>query len=213
MENNLSWRDKERLARKEEIVRAAEKLFLENGFENTSVVDIAREATFTIRTIYRYFVSKEDLLFAIAIREIEKLNQYLNAALEEGKSAFEKIQLSNRAYYRFYKEHPGIFGLINFRPSNKLYRKESPNYVQLLKLQSASFEKYTGIIEQGKLDGSIRPDIDPKKAAHFGIISGINFLNAMSNASKEYWENYKLEEGDFILFGFDLLCDSLRPVK
>lgn len=106
-----------------------------------------------------------------------------------------------------------MFGLINFKPSNKLHRKESPYYGELLKLQSKFFVKYTDIIEQGKLDGSIRPDIDSKKAAHFGIIASMNFLNAMSNASKEYWENYKLEEGDFILFGFDLLCDSLRPIK
>lgn len=99
MENNLSWRDKEKLARKEEIIRAAEKLFLENGFENTSVDDISREAKFTKRTIYQYFANKEDLFFAVEIKEVKKLNKNLNKAFEEGKTASEKIQLSNRAYY------------------------------------------------------------------------------------------------------------------
>lgn len=43
---------------------AAIALFEEQGFENTSVVEIARRARVTTRTFFRYFPDKKEVLFA-----------------------------------------------------------------------------------------------------------------------------------------------------
>ena len=51
----------------EERLRAAAlQLFREQGFENTSVVEIARRARVTNRTFFRYFSDKREVLFADA---------------------------------------------------------------------------------------------------------------------------------------------------
>lgn len=51
----------------EERLRAAAlQLFREQGFENTSVVEIARQARVTNRTFFRHFSDKREVLFADA---------------------------------------------------------------------------------------------------------------------------------------------------
>ena len=60
----------------ERLAAAALQLFREQGFENTSVVEIARRARVTNRTFFRYFSDKREVLFADA--------DELRAALVEG---------------------------------------------------------------------------------------------------------------------------------
>lgn len=52
-------------ARREEILRAAVKLFAERGYARTTTREIAQEAGIAEGTIYKYFTSKQELLFAI----------------------------------------------------------------------------------------------------------------------------------------------------
>jgi len=50
----------------ERLTAAALELFREQGFESTSVVEIARRARVTNRTFFRYFADKREVLFAAA---------------------------------------------------------------------------------------------------------------------------------------------------
>jgi len=54
-------RDKNRRARTDSLLKAAEQLFLERGLENVSIDDITREAGVAKGSFYRYFSSKEDV--------------------------------------------------------------------------------------------------------------------------------------------------------
>jgi AcrR family transcriptional regulator len=56
----------------EELISAAEKLFIEQGFHATSVDRIAFEAGFTKGAVYSNFESKEDLFFAVYERRAER---------------------------------------------------------------------------------------------------------------------------------------------
>jgi AcrR family transcriptional regulator len=49
---------------KERLQQAAIELFEEQGFEDTSAVQIARRARVTTRTFFRYFADKQEVLFA-----------------------------------------------------------------------------------------------------------------------------------------------------
>lgn len=57
------------------ILDAATKLFHEKGFSQATTDEIAAQAQITKRTMYRYFSSKEDLLFAIHEQFLERLLQ------------------------------------------------------------------------------------------------------------------------------------------
>lgn len=60
------------------LVRAAQELFHQKGFDETTVDEIAERADVAQRTFFRYFPSKEAVLFA----EFEELNEALLLALE-----------------------------------------------------------------------------------------------------------------------------------
>ncbi|MFI6130429.1 TetR/AcrR family transcriptional regulator [Micromonospora sp. NPDC051141] len=53
-------------ARRQQILDAARRCFLRDGFHQTSMQDVIREAGLSVGAVYRYFPSKNDLITAIA---------------------------------------------------------------------------------------------------------------------------------------------------
>ena len=64
-------RQRRKSARREEILDAARHVFAQNGFEGTTVADVARQARVASGTVYLYFASKLDLFAALNARLLE----------------------------------------------------------------------------------------------------------------------------------------------
>ena len=73
------------------IVAAAKKLITENGFENVSIEDIAKEAEVSTGSFYTYFKKKEDV--------IEELNQLSFYRLAEITNEMKDKGLDDRLKY------------------------------------------------------------------------------------------------------------------
>lgn len=58
-------KEREKEEMKTKILEAAKKLFLDHGFEKTSIRNIAEEIEYSPGTIYLYFKDKNELLFAL----------------------------------------------------------------------------------------------------------------------------------------------------
>ena len=50
---------------RERIINSAKKLFAEQGYQKTTIVDISRQANLSEAALYEYFQGKEDLLLTI----------------------------------------------------------------------------------------------------------------------------------------------------
>jgi AcrR family transcriptional regulator len=59
----LPLRDRKRVLTRQSILAAAERLFEERGFDNVTVAEIADAANVSVKTLFVYFRSKEDLVF------------------------------------------------------------------------------------------------------------------------------------------------------
>ena len=88
-EPGLRQRKKQRT--RETIAHAARELFAERGYHATTLPDIAEAADVSTRTIFAYFPSKEDILFADFPLMKDALAQAL-AERPEGEEALETVR-------------------------------------------------------------------------------------------------------------------------
>ena len=70
-------------ARREQILEAARRCFLRNGFHQTSMQDVIREAGLSVGAVYRYFPSKTDLITEIAERVIDQIEAVFATVVAE----------------------------------------------------------------------------------------------------------------------------------
>ena len=68
---------------RERIMDASERLFLEKGFQGTTISDISEAADYSRRTIYAYFESKDEILCGVVARGLRMLRDELRAVLGE----------------------------------------------------------------------------------------------------------------------------------
>jgi AcrR family transcriptional regulator len=63
MSSELGLRERKKRQTRQAIAEAAKRLFLERGFEQVSVAEVARAADVSEQTVFNYFPTKEDLVF------------------------------------------------------------------------------------------------------------------------------------------------------
>ena len=121
--NTRKERQKEELRGK--ILEAAMALFIERGFEATSIRNIAEQIEYSPTTIYLYFKDKDDIFYALHQEGFVRLNQYLKA-LQNVSDPFERLKAISKAYVGFALENPELYDLmfISRSPMNALCKED-----------------------------------------------------------------------------------------
>jgi len=88
----MNRRDKQKAETWMDILRSAEKLFMEKGYEKTSMSQIADQAGVTKGALYHHFDSKEALLDRICSEHYRALSSAAESATEGSAPCFEKIR-------------------------------------------------------------------------------------------------------------------------
>lgn len=210
MESFQSKREQNKVQKKTSFLDAAEKLFMQKGFEHTSIDEVAKEAGLTKRTLYQYFLSKEDLFYAVVLKGARLLTANYEEAMKKGENALEKIRLANQVYLQFYMDYLGMFRLLNYQPANRQNLEASPHYREMGMIDGTRMMHYMNLVNDGKADGSINPDLDTRKAVFFAFFSAFSMLFAVSSSDKSMWDMIGLNEDEFLRFSFDLLADALK---
>lgn len=65
------------------ILSAAEKLFAEKGYKETTTREIVREAGASLSSLQAHFQGKENVYFQVRCRAIEELYQFMRPSMEE----------------------------------------------------------------------------------------------------------------------------------
>ena len=112
---------KERKARqkesaRQEILDAARALFVEYGFEATSIRRIADKAEYAPGTIYLYFRDKYELLAALCEETFSKLARKMSAIKEDDGDTLGAIRRAGRLYVQFGLDHPQHYILTFMTP-------------------------------------------------------------------------------------------------
>lgn len=204
-----SRRDKERQARRAGIIEAAERIFRRKGFARASMDEVAAEAQFTKRTVYMYFVDKEDLLFAVALEGSKRLFARQQAILAGEGTGLAKVRRAAQAYYEFSRDMPDLFRLIEDARRLKPRQKDSPGRAAFIRFRSDMFAAYGQALRAGIADGSIRSDIDPQLLIYAFVLVLTGFFQALSEAAST--GTFAPYPGKFAGLTLDLVTDALRP--
>lgn len=121
-------RDERRTARRrEDILRAATRLFAERGFAGTDVQVVADELGVGKGTIYRYFPSKRDLFLAAVDRGMQRLTEWVDQMAAAFEDPLEQIRAAMAAYLQFFVENADLVELI-IQERAAFRDRETPTY-------------------------------------------------------------------------------------
>ncbi|SEM92392.1 transcriptional regulator, TetR family [Paenisporosarcina quisquiliarum] len=84
--------------RREQMIRAAVTLFKEKGFHRATTREIAKEAGFSIGTLYEYIRTKEDVLYLVCDSIYNEVHNRLSQITLENGTA-EDLKTAIRHYY------------------------------------------------------------------------------------------------------------------
>lgn len=159
-----------RLEKRERIMTAALRLFVEPGYFNTTVPDLAAAAGVSVGTIYHYFKSKEDLAAALFVLHIERYRERMLSALQ-GQPALEpRIKTTVRETLTFIEREPEVARFLFFARHDEFIRMDNPH---LGPVDRDELNKYMHrFLRQGMRDGLLRKI--PMQAA-IATLMGIPF--------------------------------------
>jgi TetR/AcrR family transcriptional regulator, fatty acid metabolism regulator protein len=153
----MSEKGKKRNLQKEtNIIEGALKVFGEKGFEDTTISAISKAAKISEPTLYEYFSSKEEVLFAIpnlyTRRELERIADVAHFI----HNPAEKIRAIIQAYLEFYENNRlyTSVALLTLKGNRKFLN--SPAYAVI----KGSTRHIVEAFNEGVKAGIFREDID-----------------------------------------------------
>ena len=139
------------------ILTAAEYEFAEKGFFGARVDEIAQKARLNKRMIYAYFGDKEGLYTQVLLHNYSKMEIVENALVKENATGIELIKNIISTYFDFLYNNPSFVNILMWENLNKgYYLKQLENKT----IERKSIKYFIDAIDQGKLDGIFKSDID-----------------------------------------------------
>jgi len=102
-------KEKEDLSKK--ILDAAMELFTQQGFEQTSIRNIAKKIEYSPTTIYLYYKDKDAIFHALHQQGFAQLNSRMQVLMHVA-DPFERLKAMGRIYISFALENPELYELM-----------------------------------------------------------------------------------------------------
>lgn len=143
--------------RKDRIMDAALRIFAEKGFQNATITEISKEAGVSEATIYEYFGTKEDLLFAIPEKISNETFEESSKVIPFIKGVEGKMRAMLLSYVQLYQSNPNYSALVLLQlMSNKRFR-QTPAHAAIRR----SAHRLLDCIKEGIANGTFKKDADP----------------------------------------------------
>jgi AcrR family transcriptional regulator len=114
-------KEREKLEMKRLIMDAAMRMFVEAGYEKTSIRNIAEKIEYSPATIYLYYKDKDELLYDVQAQGFSQLLEIFQQKATD-KDPFKRLAQMSKAYVEFGMGHPDIYDLMFIirAPMNKI---------------------------------------------------------------------------------------------
>ena len=142
------------------IINSAKKLFAEQGYQKTTIVDISKQAGLSEAALYEYFQGKEDLLLTIPDLWVSELLQDLDEQLFGIQGAVNKLRKYLWWYLRRVEQAPLDSKIVYLFLKTNANFLETEVYANVKKLYSYLID----IFEEGQKTGELKSELNPRIA-------------------------------------------------
>ena len=150
--------------RTSEILEAARVVFAQQGFNHSTMDDIADAAGVAKGTLYLYFPSKRDLFLATLREGVVALHERVRDEIAEARTSADRVRAFMAARLRYCAENRDFFRIYYTEFASLQIRAANaqPEFQDLYDEQAALLEQ---ILRRGMLAGEVR-ELDTAKSAH-----------------------------------------------
>lgn len=196
------------------IMTAAEKLFSEKGYEQTTIEDISKESEYSRRTIYAYYESKDDILHCIIEKGLQALKTDIENAANDNAGFTDAYRAVCRAMRKYRREYPYSLERLNRSGDEEIGQAvKSAAVKNILRLGTEINETLEALIIRGQESGEVRKDIVPTLTVYV-LWSSIDSLLALAGTKGKFIcaQNGMTEE-KFLDYGFRQIVNSILEAR
>ncbi len=180
--------------RREQLLRAARKVFREKGYNGATISDIVREAGVAQGTFYLYYSSKNAVATSLIEGVMERMAAAVESAMKSETSFEKKLESMIGASFQVARQNADIFALafIGADETHPEMHSESPEHTGFLNMATDLFSEAVG---NGEME-----TMDPEIAARLvlGLLQHA-IIEAFVSGEGEGDEPERLEQGVRVL--------------
>lgn len=139
--------------RRAEILQAAERIFIAQGYEGATIRKIADEVGVSSTALYMHFRDKDEILLEICTQAMEQLLSINSEISARPIDSVSRVRMMLEAYVRFALENPNAYRLVFCT---------SPMAASLEKQQATTeigancYERFSGVVREIAAEGRLR---------------------------------------------------------
>ncbi len=156
MIDSVQLEESKREKSQRKILLAAIRVIAEQGYHNTRISDIAKQAGVAYGLVYHYFGSKENIIYKILDEITKKFSDKIDKINSENISTTEKLAKISDYMFDTYLASKDVIKLL----VNEIVKE--PKVDKDLLISKRILNKITDIIQKGKEKKEVHSDIDPK---------------------------------------------------
>ena len=165
-----------------QILEAAVKVFARQGFHQSTVAQIAKEAGVADGTIYLYFKNKDDILVQFFSFRAKQVFESFREEVDRAQNSLDKLRnLIHRHLAEFQRDRDGaIVYQVETHQNSRLAEAQIKEMSQMYR------DIISEIVEQGQQEGAIRKDLYVGLVKRFIIGAVDEVINTWLHSDGEY---------------------------
>lgn len=158
---------------RQDIIDTTHAIIVAHGIEGVSIRAVADRIDYSPAALYRYFISKDELVDAVRAQCFDRLNTEIMSRIQESTDPAEQLLLGGMTYVEYARQNPADY-LLMFRldpsPSTQAENREMAMRALLFLLRNG--------IEMGAFHP--RPDYDETAILYhcWGVVHGLAMLES-----------------------------------
>jgi len=149
-------KERERAAREELILDHAQRMLLQDGFQNLNLDELAEAVEYSKGTLYLHFKTKEDIALAVVTRAQKERADFFERAVQFNGCSRERVQAIGFACCHFANVYPDYYNVEMMLKSLSFWEKADETRQHQYAMQGGRcFRTIHGLVTDGLKDGDL----------------------------------------------------------